>query len=143
MEPLEKEFTASGGIELKNGQHSEEKIVFMHNMGTSFATNLHEVTASAIQTAARELQKRGMQVTTGAPKSLTLSVNSVDTEVGMVKIETQLVLEVTAGNGYSTQYVARNNAVMAAHIPRQVDGAVMRGIKAMLEDPKIVDYLTK
>ncbi|MGH7996896.1 MAG: hypothetical protein ACREFX_11140 [Opitutaceae bacterium] len=142
MEPIP-EFTASGSIELNNGQPSERKVVFMKNMGTSFATSLRACTAAAIKTTKRELEKRGMSVTKGAPKSLTLSVNSVDTQVGAVKIETQLVLEVTAGNGYSSQYVARNNSVMMANVSRQVDGAIMRGVKAMLEDPKIVDYLVK
>ena len=143
MEAISPEFTATGEIALKNAQPSDQAVVFMRNMGSKFATSLRACTDVAITIARRELAARGMHSSDGAGKTLSLSVDSLETQVGAVKIQTQLVLHVTTGDGYSTKYVAENDSQMMANIPRQCNGAIMRGVKAMLSDPKIVEYLTR
>jgi uncharacterized lipoprotein YajG len=143
MEALSAEFTGSGDIVLKNAQPSDQAVVFMKNMGSKFTTSLRACTDVAITIARRELVARGVRVDSDARRTLSLSVESLETQVGAVKIETQLVLRVTTGDGYTTKYVAENDSQMMANIPRQCNGAIMRGVKEMLSDPKVVEYLTR
>lgn len=142
MEPI-KEFTGTGDIALKNDQSSTDRVVIMKNMGHTWFTDLHACTDVVIERTKTELEKRGMHVAGDATKTLSISVVSISTQVGAIKIETQLVMRVATGSGYTTKYVAQNNSEMMAMIPRQCDGAIMRGVNQMLNDPKIVEYLTK
>jgi 6,7-dimethyl-8-ribityllumazine synthase len=136
-------FTGSGEVALVNGQASKDDFVMQKAMGSTMSTDLHACTDVAITITQRELEKHGFHIAPGAAKTLAISVISLTTQTGAVKIETESVVHVVAGNGYSTKYVARNNSTMMANIQRQADGAIMRGVKEMLSDSKIIEYLTK
>ena len=56
--------------------------------------------------------------------------------------ETVVKMEVETGDGYAAEYVGNNKSFYLLNYQRQTDGAVMRTVVAMLQDQKIIDYLT-
>jgi len=142
FEPID-EFTSSASITLQNGQPSNtDELFFDPTLNVhSYYANYNKWTDVAIEIAAREMTKRGMKVGTGAPKWIAMSVVGAHTDVGFIKIETDITMTVKTSTGYTATYVGRNSSSMAADIPRQVDGALMRVVRDMLLDPQIVAFL--
>lgn len=131
------EFTSQQSLSITNAQESTEE----HEVSARMLADYHAWTDVAIQIAERELGARGVQFDAGASRSLSLAVSEVRFSVGFVKIETQIDMEVVTGDGYSAKYTGINISYMGAHIHRQSDGAIMRVVVEMLNDPKIVSYL--
>ncbi len=135
------EFTATGDISLINNQPDTEE--HLYHPQSKYHANYNAWTDVAIAIIERELAARGFNVTDDAGKSLSLSINHVATETGWTQIQSQVHMSVETGGGYSGEYVGRNHSVMAANLKRQADGAVMRVVVAMLNDPEIITYLTE
>lgn len=94
--------------------------------------------------ARRELGKRGMALDGAKPRVLKLAFDSVETTVGAADVSSRAVLRVETGDGYQASYVGENRSFgVGSDYGRQMDGLMMRTVKAMLEDPKIVAYLTR
>lgn len=137
------EFRVTGEIALKNGQASNDKVVFLKNGAHQWTADRQAWTDTAIEISKRELQLRGLLVGVNAKKFITLSVDSVKTEVGWVKIDSTIVMTAKTADGYSATYTGRNNSAMVANLERQWDGVVMRAVAEMLKDPQIIQYLKK
>lgn len=133
------EFSSTNSISLQNGQPSTEPVKVQ---GPIYA-NLNAWTDVAIEIASRELKKRGLTIVSGAPKTITMSVESANTEAPFFKVETDITMEVRTSDGYSATYIGRNSSAMVAAIHRQIDGAMMRAVHEMLMDPRIVAFLAK
>ncbi|HUR40573.1 MAG TPA: hypothetical protein VM240_05330 [Verrucomicrobiae bacterium] len=94
--------------------------------------------------ARRELGKRGMAVDGPQARILKLAFQSVETRVGAVDVSSNAVLRVETGDGYVATYTADNRAIgVGSDYGRQMDGLMMRAVKQMLLDPKIVAYLSR
>ncbi|HEV7403485.1 MAG TPA: hypothetical protein VGO11_11180 [Chthoniobacteraceae bacterium] len=133
------EFTSKGTIDLINGQPSVEHVTFTNG----YYADLNAWTDLAIEIAHRELSKRGMSIRKGAPKSLTLAIDSAKTDVGWVKIESRIVMRVKTSGGYSATFTGTDKAFMMGRPKNEMDAALMRVVVEMLSDPQIVGYLTK
>jgi hypothetical protein len=138
MEPIT-EFTASGSILLRNVQSSTTP---MPLKGLSYTANYAKWTDVAIEIAERELTKRGMQRSNDATKSLDLSIVNVEFVTTAMTFTTNISMRVEAGNGHTAAYTGSNKSWVAAYIPAQIDGALTRVVREMLNDPAIVAYLT-
>jgi hypothetical protein len=138
VEPI-KEFTSSASVTLINGQPSTEKIVFA---GQRYADR-NKWTDVAMTIAERELRKRGLNVVKGAPKSLTMSIESVKKDTGFVMIRTEILMRVTTSDGYSAVYSGSDKSAVAGRPLYQMDKNMMRVVVEMLNDPQIVAFLTK
>jgi hypothetical protein len=137
FEPIT-EFSSTNSVDLINGQPSTEKVRFFRSMEGNF----HAWTDVAIEIASRELKKRGMTIANGVPRSITLSIESSNYDVGMVELKSQINMRVKTSDGYSAVYIGENSSYMAAIPGRLIDGAMMRVVHEMLMDPKIVAFLT-
>jgi len=138
FEPIT-EFSSTNSVTLLNGQPSKEQV----KVQATIYADLNAWTDVAIEIASRELKRRGLKIVSGAPKAITMSVQSAKTDVGFVRIETDITMEVRTSDGYSETYVGRNSSSMVAENHRQIDGALMRAVHEMLMDPRIVAFLTK
>lgn len=138
FEAIAQEFTSSHPIALRNAQPATEEV-----RSGPWYINYNAWTGVAIAIASRELSKRGMTAAADAKKTLDLAVQFATTESGFVKITSTVVMAVTTGDGYSATYTGLNSSAMVADTKRQVDGAMMRVVVQMLNDPKIVEYLTR
>ena len=138
FEPIT-EFTSEARVELVNAQPKTEE----HDFGGNMSANYNAWTDVAITIASREMKKRGVQIESGADRTLSLSVNEARYRVGWVKISTEIDMQVVTGGGYTGNYTSRNSSTMVAAPKRQVDGAMMRVVVEMLKDPEIIRYLTE
>ena len=128
MDAIE-EFSSNNSISLINEQISTDDVEFASKGIAKFTGNLQEWTDTAIQITKRELSKRNMNVTNeDVSKKLKLSIESVK---GRLNVET--------GDGYKNYYIGDNRS--PANLYRASDGAVMRAVAAMLNDPNIISYL--
>ena len=101
-------------------------------------------TEVAATIARRELAKRGMASDGPRPKVLKLAFESVETTVGAADVSSRAVLGVETGDGYHARYVGENRSFgVGSDYERQIEGLMMRTVKAMLADPKVVSYLTR
>ena len=91
----------------------------------------------------RELTARGITIADGAPKVLQLSVESANTATGWFTASSEIVMRLETGDGYKATYTGKNSSAVMVNHERQIDGAMMRVIVAMLSDPQIVKYLTE
>lgn len=139
--PVEKEFSLSSPVELVNAQHDDGDKIFLRSGLARFHANYAEWTEVAIQILERELVKREGSLADGAKKKIMVSVVYAASEVGFVKTETRVGMKAVLSNGYEKTYQGTNNNVMGAVNLRQVDGALMRAVAEMLNDPEVVDFL--
>ncbi|MBL8730233.1 MAG: hypothetical protein JNM25_17575 [Planctomycetes bacterium] len=138
FEAITTEFRSTNTVALMNAQPADEEV-----RSGRWYVNYHAWTDVAVTIARRELVARGMTVAEGGARQLRLSIESATTETGWVKITSQIVMRVETGDGYAATYTGVNSSSMVANFERQIDGAMMRVVVAMLSDPHIVAYLTK
>ena len=117
--------------------------MFFSQGAHTYYANLNAWTGVAIDIAARELAKRGMQIAKkDAPKTLTLSVQSAQSKAGWGNVGSKIVMRAETSDGYTATYTGHNSSGFAAILDRQIDGAMMRVVVEMLKDPKIVAFIT-
>lgn len=138
FEPIAAEFRSHNSVALVNAQPQTEEVV-----SGPWRIDYHAWTDVAIAITRRELEARGMTVQDSAPLRLELRVDHATTETGWVKITSQVQMHVATGGGHAADFTGTNSAAMAANTKRQIDGAMMRVVVAMLGDPAIVAYLTR
>jgi len=137
FESIPAEFKSGNRVTLKNAQPATEEV-----SGGHWLVNRHAWTDVAITITQRELTARGMTIADGAPKVLNLCIESANSASGFVKISSEILMHVETGAGYKATFTGKNSSAMAANLERQIDGAMMRVVVAMLSDPAIVKYLT-
>ncbi len=136
------EFRSDNTVRIYNNQPSMSEIVYYHS-ARGRSGNFHVWTDVAIEIAARELRKRGLTISDDAPRGLGLKVLYAQTNTTFTTFETVIDIEATRDDGSRKRYRGRNKSVMAANLARQTDGALMRAVAAMLNDPDLVAYLTE
>jgi len=134
-----REFSSGNSVRLVNGQPSSTKV---RSMG-SRSVNLRECTDVAVRITDRELTRRGLSMRNDASKSLILSVESAKSVTGFVEISSDVVMRVKTSSGYSAVYTGTDKSYMAGRPDAQLDTGLMRAVVEMLNDPKIVAFLTK
>lgn len=131
-------FSSNGSIALVNGQPSTEPVPFSKGLHA----NLNAWTDVAIGMAEREITQRGLTVAKDATKSLTLSLTSAQTNFGFVMITSQIEMNVKTSEGYTATYTGQDKSAMAGNPRRQMDTALARVVAEMLNDPKIISFLS-
>jgi hypothetical protein len=138
FEPIT-EFSSTNAVALVNAQPS----TYWVRMGAAHIdANYNAWTDVAIKIASTELKKRGLTIAAGSPRTLSLSIDSANYEVGMVELQSEVTMHVKASDGYAAVYVGQNRSFMAAVPGYLIDGAVMRVVHEMFQDPHIVSFLT-
>ena len=135
------EFSSSNSIALVNVQENDTVEEYSRNGSARFVASYRQWTDVIISILSRELSARGMIIDDNAEKKIELAVVNGITEIGFWRTETQAVLEASLGDGYDARVVGINNNTMGAANRRQVDGALMRAVAQLLNDPKVIAYL--
>ena len=135
-------YQSSNSVSLLNGHPpiTEESILFTRV--TRVYGNLFDMTEAAIQVGTRELRRREMVISPDSSRSLTLSINEVEFGGTSSTVHTNVSMHVESGSGSSQVFVGKNWSVLVGSLDRQIDGAIMRAVVAMLSDPEIISYLT-
>jgi hypothetical protein len=143
---LVSEFSSTSSISLVNVQTSTKDVLFARNGPHKIFANFQRWTEAAIALTQQELVKRGMKVEEHATKTLKLSIDSAkvtDNISGMFSCDTTLKVE--TGDGYARTYLGQSSVFgITFHIIYvTADNSVTHAVTEMLEDPQIINYLTK
>jgi len=131
--------TRVGHVEVVNGQTATGLVLIGVQGAHKWMGDLRQWTDTAVQLTRDELHKRGGQTEPGAPANLTLEITRANLYWGFASIRCILYLKATTGDGYVREFEGNNSSPWTLY--RACDGAVTRAVTAMLEDPKIVEYL--
>jgi len=130
-------------VTLVNTQSFNDNIVILSRAGDTGYANPKYFTDIAITITARELSKRGIEITNNSAKLLKISVDYIATDLGW-NIESKVVMSVETGNGYTAKYTGIDSKTSWG--PRgasdQYSTVLMRVVGAMLTDKKIIKYLS-
>lgn len=137
MDPII-EFSSNAEIALINNQPKVDEVLY--NSMFNLHANYNKWTDVAIQIIDREITKRGMKVAAPAPKSMKVAVTYAKTDVG-INVKTEIIMAVETDSGYKKEYVGKNVSYGGGNVMRQTDGALMRVVAAMLNDPEIIKFL--
>ena len=133
------EFSSVKTITLGNNQASN--VVLIRTIGGhKHYGDLQIWTDTAIEITQRELTKRGMNVVTDSPKTLGLSIETVEVNPGFWVVRCDITLKVETSEGYVYTYMGDGTS---QYMHRTFDGAIMRAVAEMLRDNNIVAYLKK
>ena len=106
----------------------------------SYYGSLNEITDAVVKQLTHELEKRGMNVREGAAKKLEIKVRKTEFETGAWMLQVKMDVNVKAGKDYVRKVNVSNRT--PGTIWRASDGAVALIVIKMLNDPKIIEYLT-
>jgi hypothetical protein len=133
------EFSSTNSLTLINGQPSTEQVLF-YSRGYANLNAWTDVACAIIQ---RELTSHDLKVVKGASKTITLSIKSAKTEVGMHVARSHISMSAKTSDGYSATYVGRDmSAGGYANPSGQMDTALVRAIGELLNDPQMIKFLT-
>ena len=144
LDPIAQEFKSNKILSLINGQKDDFEQLYFENWSgkrRSWA-NYHTWTNVAIQILNRELTARNATIDVNAEESIKLAIVDVRLIIHTVTAETQITLEANLSDGYSASYDGINSVSQFGwNAERQIDGAIMRAVAAMLSDPKVVEFV--
>ncbi|MDH3760741.1 MAG: hypothetical protein OEU50_07125 [Gammaproteobacteria bacterium] len=144
LDTITQEFTSNKTLSLFNEQKDNSEQLYYENWSGKqrYHANYLTWTDVAIQILNRELTARNATIDESAEESIKLAIVNVSAIADTTTVESQIKLRVNLSNGYSASYSGINSVVFLGwDSKRQIDGALMRAIAAMLSDPKVVDFL--
>jgi hypothetical protein len=133
------EFRGDQPVALENIQTNKENVNAGSASMVKYTANTHQVTDTAIQVLATELEKRNISISEDADKQLRLAIQDVTIVYGFASYRCIMHLKAETGDGYISDFEGNN---VSGHNPeRACGGAVLRAVAAMLNDDTIVAYL--
>ena len=132
------EFSGDQPVELVNAQDNKENVNAGSASMVKYTANRHQVTDTAIQVLATELEKRNISISNDADKQLRLAIHDVSIVYPFAHFRCVLHLKAETGNGYIGDFEGNN---VAGQPERACGGAVLRAVAAMLNDDTILAYL--
>jgi hypothetical protein len=132
------EFSGDQPVELVNAQDNKENVNAGSASMVKYTANRHQVTDTAIQVLATELEKRNISISNDADKQLRLAIQDV-TIVYVFNYRCILHLRAETGDGYIRDFEGNNDSWRNAWTA--CGGAVLSAVAAMLNDDTILGYL--
>lgn len=130
-------------VALINAYETPTEVVIFRKSGSSWNTDLKELTNTAIAMLGRAMEKQGIRVAPQADKTLTLRVHQVSIGMYGMNIAPQfpakLVLEVRYLDGTKTSVEAMNVAPYSQ--TRAIDGAVLFALNDLVRHEQFVAYI--
>ena len=129
-------------IAIVNSFATETPATILVQGGTSWVIDLRQVTDTAVQVMSRHLVKNGMTVTPQAPKTVTLTIKNVSTQLlGFAGTRITLSLEAKYGDGTVSLVTTENRS--PADAGQVLDGAVLFAVTQTLNHDAFVAYVNR
>ena len=137
------DFSITGVLYVKNTQSDSEQKDFGEIGVVQVKGNLKSWSDTAVKVLTGELKKRGAKIDEQASSGISLSVDQVVMGVSGLKFagtpQGNVTISVTTNNGYNSTVTGEYTSLVAYKVG---DGAITVAIEAMLNDPKIREFLT-
>ena len=128
-----------GSVSIVNENTNSERQLIGELYANEFYASSNHLGDAVVSQLTDELRKRRFTVSGSARNSLRINVTNSSISAPWFMIA-HITLDVTAGNGYHLSQ--RINNATPGTIDRAFNGVVALAVIAILNDPKIVDYLT-
>ncbi len=143
FEPIP-EFSSKNTVAVVNAQSSTSEVEYGNQNHKLWVANLKDWTGAAVAMTERELRKRGLEISKSGQRTISLAIVTVKrVPVGWTGMETQTVMRVETGAGYSAEYTGKATTYFVSNQERQTDYSFMNAVELLLSDQKIVSYLTQ
>jgi hypothetical protein len=103
--------------------------------------DLQHFTATAVTMVQRELQDKGVTMSSDAEKTIVLKMVYPNWVRGMWSMIGRITLQATLGNGEEITIDAENKT--AGNAPRAFNGAILRVVTALLKNETLAAYLNE
>jgi hypothetical protein len=128
---------STGAVTVANTQSNVEPVVVSSYAGISLASSLKDITEVMVRQTREEIGKNG-QISAGAPKTLSIKVDSLVSKYIAFYYKSTIEFEVTLGNGETIKETVHHSSGV---LPQDLDGCIAEGVMVMLNDSRIRTYL--
>lgn len=128
----------NGPVSVTNAQPSTDSTTVYSYMGTTLSSDLHTITDSMVSQTRDELQKNGHQSGNGAPKTIALKVNYLESTYIVMYWKSEIHFDATLGNGQTIPFVVHHSSGVAV---QDLDGCIAEGVMTLLNDARVKAYL--
>ena len=139
------DINARGAISLINAhKESREIVIYSGGRHTRVADNKKWID-TLIKLSKRELQSRGVNVSSNSTKVLEYSLSDARVEVGMWSFRCIINVKVTTSNGLTKIIEGNQKLPYVAQTPTElgIDGAMKQAVVAIFNDEQILQFLRK
>ena len=131
-------FSVAGPVTVSNVQPAVEPVTVSSYGGNSLTSSLKDVTEVMAQQMREEIGKNGKVNAAGAPKAVSLKVNSLVSKYIAFYFKSTIEFDVTVGDGQVIQETVHHSSGV---LPQDLDGCIAEGVMTALNDPRIRAYL--
>ena len=142
FDAIDNEFNSNKTLSLINNQPNDTPQLHFEAGANKFYANYNKWTDVAIQVLDRELTKRDATIRENAGDYIKVSIISAEALPKFWTFGAQMTLEAELSNGYSASYIGTTSSGWTTYF-RSMDGALMRAVAAMLNDPEVVKFLSE
>lgn len=137
--PSERVFdvTPGGSVSVSNFYGAEERV----ELGSRVYCDLRHFTETAISMVQRELGKKGLILSPDGNKTVVLRMTHPSWVQGMWSMKGRVRLEAQLGNGDAVAVDGESQT--GGNAMRAFNGAILRAVTALLEDPTLAAYLNE
>jgi uncharacterized lipoprotein YajG len=107
--------------------------------GFTYWGDLQQITDTVVFALSSELRSRGFRVEENAPVRLDIKLDRVQI-VQEARTQCELSLQLHAGDCDEHRYCVQNSGF---GYPKACDGAIAKAVVIILNDPKVIEYLTE
>lgn len=132
--------STSGPVSVTNGQPAKEEYIVYSYGGTKLASNLNAITDAMVQQTKGEIARYGRPAGAGAPKSIELKVNGMQSVYIAFFWKSTLDFQAKLGNGV---VVAQSVPHTSGSVHQNLNGNIAESVMKLLNDAKVRDYLKR
>ncbi|MEW9571911.1 hypothetical protein ABQJ54_09110 [Rhodanobacter sp. Si-c] len=131
-------FPATGAVTVNNAQTDTQPVIVSSYADISLASSLKDITEVMTRQTREEIGKNG-KAASGAPKTLSIKVDSLVSKYIAFYYKSTIEFEVTLGDGETVRETVHHGSGVLA---QDLDGCIAEGVMVMLNDPRIRNYLS-
>ena len=129
----------SAPVVISNGQPSTELAIVYSSSGSKLGSDLKSITEVMVQQTNKEIQKSNQLNSTKSPsKSITLKVNSLQSNYIAFFFKSNMAFQATLGNGSVIDFTAHHGS---GSVAQDINGCIAEGVITLLNDKRVRAYL--
>lgn len=139
-EGLIQPFTVNGNVTVSNVQESADQAIVYSYMGTKLASDYQAITQIMVDQTKKEIAKNANSVSENHLKTVDLTVTYLKSTYIAFYWKSELQFTATLGNGLSIEKTVNHGSGV---VQQDLDGCIAESVMELLNDPKVVAYLSE
>jgi hypothetical protein len=131
-------FSLAGPVTVTNAQTATTPVVISSYAGNGLTASLNEITEVMVRQTQKEVVKNGHLTGNDAPKTITLRVDSLQSNYIAFFFKSELSFQATLGDGQVIQQTVHHASGV---LPQDLDGCIAESVMTLLNDARVKNYL--